>query len=375
MKDLDKYLLMLLLIANVTSEYQLLAPVSKVLFYTVLVIGIPMILSNWTTSSSTKVKFPELSTMMLLYLIAQFIVQIDLLTIDNILYTITKVVVFAIIIISISNNYEYYYKRILDFVPNLILFLLLFGWIYNRYDSYGNLTFGFVNRNVACTIATTAFAGIIFGSDKYRVKDIFALLFLFITILYGGSRNALAMCILITLVRFGLSFKLVVACLIASIFAIFVLPYMGIEITALNRLIGTIDGSVSIDREIEREAAINMINARPWSGWGYSYANLSGIAMNAHNGYLTMIENLGWPCGGCVLLCIIWGSIRRLRLYFLKNRIVNFHLAIILSTLFGANQEDYLIGVNQFTTNFFFVSFAVLGVYIYYHKFKSNETG
>lgn len=371
MPFLSKYLLFFLLLANMTSEYLLLAPVSAILFYGVLILSIPLLLAKGFIPPDSYMKFPELCIMIFIYIIAQFAFQYDLLTMPNILYTITKVAVFGIMIICIGTNLNLYLKKLPIILTYCILGLIALGWVYNSHTGrYGNLTFGFVNRNVACTIATASFAGFMFLKDKLKFIDYIFLTFLFITVLYGGSRNALAMCILIILVKYGFSFKLIGAGLIMTLAVLYILPACGIEITAFDRLLGTIDGTVSIDREEERDIAWAMIKVRPYTGWGYHYANISssGLAMNAHNGYLTMIENLGWPCGLSALACIIIGSIKRLKLYSFRNKYINFHLAIIISTLFAANQEDYLIGVNQFTTNMFFLSFAVLGMLLYLKK-------
>ncbi|WP_336533511.1 O-antigen ligase family protein [Bacteroides acidifaciens] len=368
MKFFEKYLLLLFLIANMISEYRVLIPVSKILFYAVLILSIPcLFFSNFR---GLKNKFPELSALIVIYIFAQLVFQVDLWTQSNILYTVSKCVVFAIMMICINSNFRFYFRETLNFFPMIIVGLIAVGWVYNRVDSMGMICFGFINRNVACTLATAGFAGFMFRNDKQTKVDFLCLVFLFATILYGGSRNALAMCVLILIVRYGISFKLIFVGGVLVVFMIFILPTMGVELTAFERLLGTLNGTVEIDREDERNAALQMIAARPWTGWGYSYANLEsiGLDMNAHNGYLTTIENLGWPCGLLVLGNIVIGSLRRLKLYFIKDRVINYHLAIIVSTLFGANQEDYLIGVNQCTTNLFFMSFAVLGFYMSYRK-------
>ena len=368
MKFLEKYLLVLFLIANMTSEYRLLAPASKVLFYTVLVLSIPIVLSKGFGKS--RKMFSQLMALIFIYLVAQFVFQTDLWTQENILYTISKCVVFSIMMICISSDFDYYFRQTMNLFPFVILGLVAAGWVINRVDPLGMISFGFVNRNVACTLATVGFAGFMFRNEMPTKKDMLCLFFLFATILYGGSRNALAMCVLILMVRYGLSFKMVLAGGVLMVLMIFVLPAIGLEITAFERLLGTLDGTVAMDREEVREGALRMIAARPWTGWGYHYANLGSVdlAMNAHNGYLTTIENLGWPCGLFLLANIILGSLKRLKLYRLHNRTINYHLAIVVSTLFGANQEDYLVGVNQCTTNLFFLSFAVLGVCLYYSK-------
>lgn len=376
MKFLEKYLLLLFLIANMTSEYRLFASVSKVLFYVVLIFSVPYLLRSEVWSSQAKKRFPELSLFIMIYLFAQFFLQMDLFSQANLLYTISKCVVFAIMMLCITNNFEYYFKNSLNIFPYVILILVGLGWFYNRIDSLGSLSFGFVNRNVACTLATAGFAGFLFRSEKLKKIEMLYVAFLFATVLYGGSRNALAMCILIAMVRYGLSFKIVFVGAVGAILITYIFPLMGIEVTAFDRLLGTINGTVSIDREDQREAAWYMISQRPWTGWGYLYSNVGEAAalteFGAHNGYLNTIENLGWPCGLLLLGSIIWGSFKRLKLYFMQNNTINYHLAIVVSTLFGANQESYLIGVNQCTTNLFFMSFAVLGMYMYQQKYQNN---
>ncbi len=375
MEFFKKYLLLLFLIANITSEYKLFASVSKVLFYVIFAVSILFLFRQEVWSPLSKKRFSEFFSFILIYLIAQFVLQLDLINQQNLLYTISKCSFFLILILCISTNFDFYFKKSLNIFPFIILGLIALGWVYNRVDALGSVCFGFVNRNVACTLSTAAFAGFLFRKEKISTLEFLFAAFLFATILYGGSRNALAMCILIVFVRYGISFKIIVVGAISAILIIYICPMLGIEATAFERLTGTIEGNVSLDREDQRKAAWMMIQLRPWTGWGYSYSNVGSAAilteLGPHNGYIHTIENLGWPLGLLLLSGILFGSIKRIKLYFLHNDIINYHLAIIISTLFGAIQESYLIGVNQCTTNLFFLSFAVLGVYLYNYKNKS----
>ncbi len=365
MSFLKKYMLFILLLANMTAEYLLLAPISQVFFYSILALGILVILLNFKDFSFSLKNQPEIKGLMLIYLIAQFIFQYDILSIENILYTITKVVVFCIITLSVYSNYDFYLKKAPIIFSLIITVLVLGGWFVNKTGQYGGLIFGFANRNVACTIATAGFAGFLFLHKKLKILDYACMALLFITILYGGSRNALAMCVLIIVVRYGFSVRIVGVGALFGVLILFVLPELGIKVTAFDRLIGTFDGTVAVDREEVQEVAKKMIALRPWTGWGYNFIIPSyiGINIGAHNGYLAMIEILGYPCGLAVLAIIIIGSAKKLRLYRLKNNAINYFLAIVISTLFATNQESYLVGVNQFTTNYFFVSFIILGMY------------
>ena len=271
----------------------------------------------------------------------------------------------------ISHNFEYYFKQTIRPLSYIILGLLLVGWFINKGEIGGDdyITFGFANRNAACTLGSIGFAGFLFTSKKYSFKEYLFMAFLLLTILIGGSRNALAMCLLFIIVRYGLSGKLVFASLACIFFIVYVLPEFGLEAVALDRLEGTLSGTVSLDREDQREAAKWMIMQRPWTGWGYNHENI-GYALalteyGAHNGYLTTMKNLGVPLGIMLLVTILWTSLKNLRLYKLHNMEINYHLAVIVSILLAANFEDFLVGVNQITTNIFFLSFVVLNIYRY----------
>lgn len=363
-------MLFILLLANMTAEYKLLASISQVFFYSILGLSVPVLLFNSRKLLYGLKGVPEIKGLIAVYLIAQFIFQVEIISDENMIYTFTKVIIFCIIPLSICTNYDFYLKKLPIIFAYIIVALVLLGWFVNKSDQYDGIQFGFANRNVACTIATAGFAGFLFMREKFNLFDYACMIFLFISILYGGSRNALAMCVLIVAVRYGFSFKIIVAGIFFMALILYVLPELGLETTAFERLKGTFDGSVAIDREDERETALKMIAMRPWTGWGYYFVIPSYVGMNmgAHNGYLTIIENLGYPCGLTAMAFIAIGCLKRLKLFKLKNHALNYCLAIIISTLFAANQESYLVGVNQFTTNYFFVAFVVSGMYKYLGK-------
>ena len=63
------------------------------------------------------------------------------------------------------------------------------------------------------------------------------------------------------------------------------------------------------------------------------------------------------------IVVMLLGFIKRLKLYFQHDNYINYHIAVMVSVLFAAGQEAYLVGVNQLITNLFFVSFVLLGLY------------
>lgn len=379
MRFLEKYLLLLYLIANATAEYLALMFLSKYLFYAVLALSLPLIFSRGFFSNRIRRQCSYIYVLMVIYVIAQFVFQTDLMTSENVLFTIGKVVTLCIMMLCISTNFEMYFKSIILPFSYGILGLLLVGWFHNKtgvgMDDY--IVFGFTNRNAACILGAISFAGILFSKEKFSYTDYACMAFLLVTILVGGSRNALAMCFMFILIRFGFSIRLIAASFICIVSVLYIFPGLGIEATALERLEGSLTGVVSLDREDERNAAIWMIQQRPWSGWGYNHVNYGYAASlteyGAHNGYLTTLENLGIPLGILWILTVLIGTLKSLKLYRLHDKTINYHLAVVIAILFSACFEDFLVGVNQIITNVFFVSFAVLGIYRYKYGYSKQS--
>ena len=380
MSSLKKHLLLLFLIANATAEYIALMSVSDILFYAMLGISALVVTTSNGFSSTYRNQCKEIFVLIGIYIIAQML-QMDVYTTPKMLYTLSKVLVLCTMVYCVSENFRYYSKDIIIPLSYVIVALVAIGWVHNRYGSGGEdlgyQVFGFANRNAACTLSSIGYAGFLFMRDKLKKTDYVCIAILLLTVLVGGSRNALAMCVLITMVRFGVSGKMMLLGLLLSIVIIYLLPSLGFELEALNRLEGTLKGTVALDREDQRQAALWMAMQRPWTGWGYNVENIGYAAslteFGAHNGYYTSLKNLGFPLGSLLIYTVVWGGIKRLKLYFLKDRVLNFHLAVVVAILFGAYQEDYLVGVNQITTNVFFWSFTVLGVWMSRNKVCINR--
>lgn len=370
MDFLRKYLLFLLLIANLTAEYILFMSVSKYLFYTVLCLSIIFFLSK-DFYSITTVKMCSHIFILIGILVLYQLLFIFNLSNDSLLYFAGKLSTLGIMMICIKHNFEFYLKKFILPFSYIILLLIIVGYFLNQ-SIAGHMTFGFMNRNAACALASIGFAGFLFVKDSYKAIDYICMSILFITILIGGSRNSLVMCLIFIVLRYGLSVRLtiIMLCLIAII--IFILPQMGIEVEAFDRLVNTVTGDLATDRENQRRGALMMIQEKPWTGWGLA-SQIQGKALSishygAHNGYLTLLMYMGYPLGIVFISIIIGGVIKRFFYYRIKDRILNYHLAVLISVLFAANQEDFLVGVNQIITNLFFVSFVITGMYIYYYK-------
>lgn len=375
MEFLRKYLLLLFLIANITAEYILFMSVSKYLFYAALGLSVFFLLSKKVISPSAVKSCPHIYALAGILIIYQLLFGMESFSYDSATYFVGKLATFGIMMLCISDNFEFYLKKSILPFSYIILALIVLGWFYHRTSSISSsyFIFGFANRNAACAVSAIGFAGFLFAKGHHKKFDYLCMAILLFTILVGGSRNSLAMCILFVIIKYGLSMRMVAVMSLSAILIIFVLPEMGIEISAFDRLIDTVTGNLASDREAQRQGAMMMIQDKPVTGWGLA-SQIQGKALEishygAHNGYLTLIMYMGLPLGIAFIGTIALGVLKRFfKLYKLHNNVLNYHLAVMISILFAANQEDYLVGVNQITTNIFFVSFVVTGIYMYYHK-------
>lgn len=375
MEFLRKYLLLLFLIANITAEYILFMSVSKYLFYAALGLSVFFLLSKKVISPAAVKSCPHIYALAGILIIYQLLFGMESFSYDSATYFVGKLATFGIMMLCISDNFEFYLKKSILPFSYIILALIVLGWFYHRTSSISSsyFIFGFANRNAACAVSAIGFAGFLFAKGHHKKFDYLCMAILLFTILVGGSRNSLAMCILFVIIKYGLSMRMVAVMSLSAILIIFVLPEMGIEISAFDRLIDTVTGNLASDREAQRQGAMMMIQDKPVTGWGLA-SQIQGKALEishygAHNGYLTLIMYMGLPLGIAFIGTIALGVLKRFfKLYKLHNNVLNYHLAVMISILFAANQEDYLVGVNQITTNIFFVSFVVTGIYMYYHK-------
>lgn len=375
MEFLRKYLLLLFLIANITAEYILFMSVSKYLFYAALGLSVFLLLSKKVISPAAVKSCPHIYALAGILIIYQLLFGMESFSYDSATYFAGKLATFGIMMLCISDNFEFYLKKSILPFSYIILALIVLGWFYHRTSSISSsyFIFGFANRNAACAVSAIGFAGFLFAKGHHKKFDYLCMAILLFTILVGGSRNSLAMCILFVIIKYGLSMRMVAVMSLSAILIIFVLPEMGIEISAFDRLIDTVTGNLASDREAQRQGAMMMIQDKPVTGWGLA-SQIQGKALEishygAHNGYLTLIMYMGLPLGIAFIGTIALGVLKRFfKLYKLHNNVLNYHLAVMISILFAANQEDYLVGVNQITTNIFFVSFVVTGIYMYYHK-------
>ena len=361
-----EYLFFVFLVVNLIAENLLFVSISKLLFYIILSVAVPLIILNYNTLIKGLVICPYFLFWILIYITYQFTVGFKYISIDNINFLLAKITTFCLLVVCVTKNYNFYFYKIFKPLGYIIIFLILIGWM--RTNSLGVVTFGFSNRNAACAIGVIGFVCFLFNNIIPNKIDILCLFICALCILIGGSRNSLAMLVIILLIRYNISLKMIYRfiCILFMLFAMIHLT--NIQLLAIDRTIKTFQGTISLDREIARKAALWMISQHPWDGNGFKFDN-NGIAsdltmLGSHNGYIDIVESMGYGFGGAWLITLAVGIISIMSLLGNYDLNIKAHLAIIISVLFAANQEAFLPGVNQIVTNMFFLSFYILNVYI-----------
>ena len=163
---MKKYLLLLLLVANLTAEYVVLMPLSSVLFYGTLILSVPVVLGSKIFTIETYRSCPHIYWLALIYVIYFFTLGFQYIGKDSFFYLLGKCATYCIMLLSLQSNYEFYFKTMVRPMSYVMLGLLLLGIVVHPFDYGGNLSFGYANRNAASAISTIAFFGFLFSSTK-----------------------------------------------------------------------------------------------------------------------------------------------------------------------------------------------------------------
>lgn len=358
---LRKYILLIFLIANVTAEHYMFSSISKIIFYASLALGLLACLLHLDKTLNGLKAAPSFILWSLIYIIYLFTAGAAYNTETNLLYLIAKITSFGIMALCISSYHEYYLRTMAKPMGYLIIFLLILGFNYISYG--GGRSYGFFNGNAGCLVAMYGASCFLFLEKMTRL-DKFCLLFCLLCVVIGHSRNSLAMLFILVLFRYRLSFKLMSFGLLGAIVIFIVLPYFGIEVEAVTRVMGTFDGTVALDREENRAFAMEMIKHHPYDGWGFDYDDflLANDEKGSHNGYLSVLTQMGYYFGGAWLVVLLFDIISKLKFMASDDLAVRRHFAIVVAVLFGATNESFLTGVNQIITNLFFVSLMTISL-------------
>lgn len=370
---MKKYLLFIYLLVNLTAEYYLFASISKVVFYITLALAIPICMSGWNVIRTEFRSCPYFLWWIVIYIIYQFLFGWNTLNLENVIYLVSKITTFLVILYCVGADHDFYFSKMNRLFGYIILVLMIVGF---NMEFQGGRSYGFYNPNAGTSVAMLGASCFLFSEGKMKFQDKLALLFFIVCIFIGHSRNALVTLLILALFRFKMSPRLMIGgFLIVAVLVVF--QSYGVELTAFDRMIDTFKGTELSNRDDERDAAIWMIQQHPWDGNGFNSKNygeaLALTEYGAHNGYLTILKMMGIIMGGAWLFVLFLALWHIKGLAFSDNLKVRRQMAIVIAIAVGAINEDFFVGVNQISTNMFFVSLCLILQYKDAYDRKKKE--
>ena len=376
MKLLKKYILLVFLIENLLAQSPFGGYVHW-LFYLMLLAGIILMLGGGFFKSSSFRKCRPLYLLGIVYIIYQFTLGIETLSVSTITYLIAKVTTFVIITISVVDDWDFYARKVPFYLSIVVFIILLFGLSGSEtLNTTDRLQLGFGNANSTSSLSAFCVATVFFfWNRKHAILYILIALVAAYSMLAGGGRNAILMLAIMLMIWTGMSFRRIIiafslVCVLLCLINIFSLDLAGIE-----RIEATMSGEAGTNRDLERLATQLMIEEKPYTGWGFGATNVGAAAelseLGSHNGYLETIKFMGYPFAILYFFILFGGMIPMLRYYRSNDMAIRYHLAIVLSHFACALFEGLYVGVHEFSTNVIFYSLAILTTYRYNVKTQS----
>lgn len=343
-----------------------------------MALGALLIFSKELWSHNTYRECKPLYLLALVYIAYQFTLGFNTLSMQTLVYLMAKISTFIIITVSIANNWDFYAKKAPIYLAMIVVVILVLG-LNDATDSTitDRQTLGFGNANTTSSLSTFCLTGVLFlWNRKHRiVYSLIAVLAIY-SMLAGGSRNAILMLGVSMVVWTGASVRRIIPAVMALLLVWGAITIFQLDLAGVERLKGTIEGSIGTNRDLEREATLMMIEEKPWTGWGFEAENQGRAAtiseMGSHNGYLDTIKFMGYPFAILFFVIIFISTFSLLKYAKSKDMVLRYHLAIVLSHLVGAMFEGLFTGVHEFSTNMIFYSLAILTTYDYRMKRDIN---
>lgn len=376
LKNVSKYNLLFLLAANLTSQYKPLVFLSEQLFYISLAIGLLCVFINIPDLLNQKKRnaIPLLFSLITIYSLYHFTIGIQYWNGDSWNYYLARVVTLLITFFGVTSNYKFYFEDLMFWLSIVIAACLVYGTIIDGTAAQGRYYLAFGNPNSTSAISTVGFAGFLYCKNRPKYVWIMGAIICLWGVTAGGSRTMSVLCILAMILRFKFSLKTIVIFFFASIILVRILPLLGLETIAIDRLVDVFENKNFVgSREDVRQATMMMIDMRPIEGWGFKSGIVGEAAeisvMGSHNGYLDIIKAMGYPFA-ILIFVVIFLNLFRIRKYvFSKDPIILYHCFIIIAVLLGAMYESMLHGVNYILNTLFYTSFSLL---TYRMKMRKN---
>lgn len=379
MKTLYKYLLLAFLIENIMTQTYLLGFMSEYLFYPFLFLGLLAFANPFLWRAQNISRFSCIYILMAIYIIYEFTIGSTYISERNLLYLVSKIATFGIIISGITYGDTFYKEKGVIILVACMAFFLCYGIISGDnavISGTGRIRAGYTNENTTGTMGALTVGMLLFYMRDRKWNALYGL-FLIIGcygVFAGASRAGFLMLFLMIILRFGLKVKTALFIIIVGSVGVYLLPSFGLETVGMQRMIDTYNGVEGSNREPERLAAEWMIAQKPWVGWGFEVRNV-GFALtlsklSSHNGYLEIIKQMGIPFAVLYFLTI---AVTLLRCWLAKNKhheSMNVYLALALMLLVKANYESLFVGVHEYGTNVFFTALGMASAHLYYLKHR-----
>lgn len=369
MNKITNYWLILFLFGNICMQFQILQPIAYLFFYPLLVIGIFSILLNFSLFMRSISKYKFIFTYILILWIYQLVFGLSRTHSGTWVYLIAKTTMLMMTVIAIERNPNYYHfgfcKQLLFLCSMLIAIGLVF---FDSISAGGRHLFGFGNVNAGGHLASICFAGLLITNPLTGKKWLSRILMLIclLAVLYSGSRSSAGIASVALFIKYGLKKELLIAIAVCYVIAMKILPSFNINLIGLERFTNSIENrDFSSNRELEREAAIYMINESPIAGNGIVCPNSDAAneisKLGSHNTYLDWLKWFGIPLASILIISLVIDSLRLyIKFHSTKNDYDKFHLFVVISTILVCFFEGYIWGVNEMSNTIFFTSLAIL---------------
>ena len=295
--------------------------------------------------------------------------------IDSLEYLMARFMSFSLISLSIYYNFSFFKNRFTSMIVKIISLVVFLSLIIDPNLLNGRYHGIIWNPNMLASLTVLAFSCILLKTKEKSPFEKLLLILLLIVSLSTGSRSAIIAIGLSFIFKYGFSLRNVLYSL-TGVMLIFMISNTNLE-TSLNRITsqGIMKGRVE-----QFNFAIYNIKEKIFTGHGLSeYSGLpsdidipkrlEGIFIAAHNGYLSILIQYGIIFGGLVILIIFTKSFELFSFYIRRNDENLVYVFFIVYTLFAANFESLITGINEFHTILFWFSIS----YLSYSKFLEDH--
>lgn len=379
---IKKYLLFVFLLESIMAQTSLMGSLTNPMFYICLMLGLLCAIDNLIWSRKAIEKFGWAYALIAVYIVYEFFIGIEYVSQKTLLYLLSKVITFIIIISGILYNEKFYRNEAIRWLILTMSFFIIYGFATGGFvGSENRMLIGYTNPNTTGSIGAIIVGMLVFymKNRKWSVLSILCLMAGMLGVLGGGSRTGFLILFVLIFLRYGLNVKTIAFVGGLIVLGLFILPAIGVETIGLQRLSDTITGIEGTNRDAEREAAEWMIAQKPWTGWGYGAINMGYATqislLPSHNGYMEIIKQMGFPCAIIYFGILAITLIKSIRLNIKFKQHLDLFLALSIILLIGANYESLFIGIHEYVTNLFFFALAMVTArnYSLINNFVSND--